>query len=120
RWHETQREPIIHVLFKHIDAEFLKDPGVQLKKVLKFKRKLEKSRKALPIPFEDEAAFRWQLHRLLKDAVHRIMDGDGEPAPPVAPQSMPLPGERLNALKAELEAARKGRKKLEQELQKRK
>lgn len=116
RWNETQQEPIIHVLFKKIDAAFLVDPGVQLKKVLKFKKKLERSGQALTIPFEDEAAFRQQLHPLLKDAAHRIMDGDREPAPPVALRSVPLPEERLRELEAELSAAQKLREKLEAEL----
>ena len=118
RWDKTQREPIIHVLFKQIDAAFLVDPGTQLKKVLKFKRKLERSGQALTLSFADEAGFRQEIDRLLRAAAHQLTEGDGAPPPSPTRSPVPLPEEQLQAVRAELAATQQRLEKLEAELQK--
>lgn len=64
RWEKTQK-PVIIIFFKNIDAGSLADPGVQLKKVLKFKEHLNKL-DVLHKSFATETDFGDQLDKHLR------------------------------------------------------
>lgn len=62
---EKDGSPTIFVFFKHIDPGQMADPGKQLKKVLKFRKKLEKTKEVLYRGFADEASFKPEIDRHL-------------------------------------------------------
>lgn len=64
RWEKT-RNPVIIIFFKNIDGSSLADPGVQLKKVLKFKEHLNKL-DVLHKSFVTETDFGHQLDQHLR------------------------------------------------------
>ena len=64
RWEKTQK-PVIIIFFKNIDGSSLADPGVQLKKVLKFKEHLNELN-ALHKSFATETDFGDQLDKHLR------------------------------------------------------
>ena len=61
------KSPRIFVFFKKVDPESERDPGLQLKKVLRFRKELEKSRLVLYRSFDDEKTFRSEIERHLKN-----------------------------------------------------
>jgi tetratricopeptide (TPR) repeat protein len=61
-----ERAPEIFVFFKHIDPGQMADPGVQLQKVLDFRKHLEESRQVLYRPFVDAAEFKVEVDRHLR------------------------------------------------------
>ena len=79
RWENT-KSPCIWVFLKNVDAESIADPGPQLKKVLKFRRQLEKSGIVLYKTFEDEHDFRSiakdHLQAYVGDTPRRPADSD--------------------------------------------
>ena len=77
--YEREQKPSIIVFFKHIDPGQMADPGPQLKKVLAFRKKLEKSGKVLYRMFDEEKSFRLEMDKHLTDFVERkrkSLDGD--------------------------------------------
>ncbi|ACF43679.1 tetratricopeptide repeat protein [Pelodictyon phaeoclathratiforme] len=65
RW-QTEGSPEIFVFFKRVDAAVEGDPGVQLKKVIDFRKSLENTRKILYHYFDDEAGFILEVDRHLR------------------------------------------------------
>jgi tetratricopeptide (TPR) repeat protein len=63
---QKQRRPCIYVFFKNVESGQMADPGTQLKKVLAFRKKLEKSGKVLYRTFEDDKAFKAEIDEHLK------------------------------------------------------
>jgi tetratricopeptide (TPR) repeat protein len=64
RFHE-EGKPAIFGLFKHVDPGYMADPGPQLRKVLAFRKKLEKKYGALLRTFQDEQSFRDEIDKHL-------------------------------------------------------
>lgn len=108
RWKNT-KSPRIFVFFKKINADLMVDPGQELKKVLAFKRKLEKSGIVLYRNFDDEPAFRSEIKKHLQ-AVAK----PDEPPPVVAPLTpVDMPPDRIKELEKALADAEKRTKRAE-------
>ena len=92
----------IVVFFKAVDARQLSDPGDQLKKVLKFKKELESSKKHFYMNFDNATSFRRFLLKYLAQWVRDHEDGDPSADPPITPVPIipssepPSPNEMLN------------------------
>ena len=65
RW-QNEQSPEIFVFFKRVDAASEADPGVQLKKVIDFRKNLEDTRQILYRYFDDEAGFIAEVDRHLR------------------------------------------------------
>lgn len=108
RWKNTE-SPRIFVFFKKINADLLVDPGQELKKVLAFKRKLEKSGIVLYRNFDDEPAFRSEIKKHLQ-AVAK----PDEPPPVAAPLTpVDMPPDRIKELEKALADSEKRTKRAE-------
>jgi hypothetical protein len=59
--YEANGKPTIFMFFKRIDSGQIADPGRQLKKVLAFRNKLEKTRQIIYRSFDDEAGFEKEI-----------------------------------------------------------
>ncbi len=111
-------KPLIHIFFKNIDTEFLKDPGPQLAQVLAFKRRVEESRQALPVSFADEAEFRNQIVRHLRAIALPKPAGDAVvPQQPTTAAPVDLPTDQLKELQQDLAAVIGRLKQAETELE---
>jgi hypothetical protein len=69
RW-ENNRSPEIIVFFKNVDAASIADPGPELKKVLAFKKKLEKGKSTMFRTFNTEAQFGQEIDKHLRAFAH--------------------------------------------------
>jgi len=65
RWKE-EGSPEIFVFFKRVDAESEADPGIQLKKVMDFRKQLEETRELLYRYFDDEESFAYEVDSHLR------------------------------------------------------
>lgn len=65
RWQDSKK-PEIFVFFKRVDAASEADPGVQLQKVMNFRKQLEETRKVLYHYFEDENSFAHEVSKHLR------------------------------------------------------
>ena len=81
----------IVVLFKSVEARQLTDPGEQLKKVLDFKRQLEKDKSFLYGTFDTTDGFVKFLQKQLWAWLSDIeLGGDGKPVPPAGGPILPV------------------------------
>lgn len=80
--------PEISLFFKRIEPEFLSDPGVDLQKVLAFKRKLVDEKHLLFEEFADARDFERKLMRCITTFVRKLrhIEAQQEPEPTQAPQ----------------------------------
>ena len=62
---EKTKTPTICTFFKHIDAGEMASPGPDLKKVLRFRKKLEQSKQVIWRGFKDEASFIGEIDKHL-------------------------------------------------------
>ena len=94
--------PRMFIFLKSIDPASMADPGPQLKKVLTFRRKLEKTRQVLYRSFDDVAGFRRELNEHLKALIKgKLPSLEGER------NIVGLPLEAIERIqKAEVEAER--------------
>lgn len=83
-WKKTGK-PEIMVFFKSIDAEAERDPGIQLKKVLRFRRELEEAGDILIRSFPDTAAFQKDVDKHLR----AFARGEWSKLPPPAAMTLP-------------------------------
>jgi tetratricopeptide (TPR) repeat protein len=85
----------ILVLFKGVDPKQLSDPGPQLKRVLAFKKQLEKEKSLLFQTFDTKEEFERHLRRQLlvwaRDEGDKV-DGSTKPPSPVAPDGVDAEG----------------------------
>lgn len=87
------RTPAIWLFFKDVDPPSLKDPGVELQKVLAFKVDVQAKREVLYRSFEDAADWKAQLVEHLTEYLAKrpraSVEPDRVPASPSAPQEDP-------------------------------
>jgi tetratricopeptide (TPR) repeat protein len=107
--YEKDGKPRICVFFKHVDAPSMADPGRELRKVLRFRKKLEKTRKVIYRMFENEQAFREEIDQHLTAFVRGEIDVE------VATRTLPLIPDsiqkELNSLRVEADRAKQEAKK---------
>src|ERR1051325_2064916 len=65
RWKKT-KSPEVLVFFKNVDAASVADPGRELKKVMAFRKKLEKGKHAMYRTFNTETEFGQEIDRHLR------------------------------------------------------
>lgn len=104
RWTKTEA-PEIFVFFKHVDAASMGDPGEQLKKVLAFRKSLERSRKVLYHFFADEKEFARDVDKHL-----RAYAKDEIPQADDKRDAVILPLEYIEAVRKAREEAERQRK----------
>ncbi|MFT3788336.1 MAG: tetratricopeptide repeat protein [Tepidisphaeraceae bacterium] len=88
--------PSIHVFFKNVPQQQMADAGPQLKKVMKFRKKLERSKEVLYRGFADEKAF--------ADEVRNHLISRGKDSPPPAELPSGSSQEEIDGLKTQLQA----------------
>ena len=88
----------VKLFFKEIGEDLMDDVGPQLKKVLKFKQKITKSKTILYQPFKDEHEWEHLLGKNLRDYVLSKIDFQ-EPQP----TSPPVPVATIDKLKSDAE-----------------
>lgn len=79
--------PEISLFFKEIDAEYLKDPGPDLQKVIKFKEKLTNEKLILYEPFKDIQDFERKIRRCIVKYLTELQTQEIKERPPQTPTS---------------------------------
>lgn len=69
---KKENTPEINLLFKDVDQEFLKDPGSDLKKVLKFKDELINNKNVLFTNFHDDTEFSNKFRKCIANYISKI------------------------------------------------
>ncbi len=83
---EKTKCPTIFAFFKYIDTGEMASPGADLKKVLKFRKKLEQSKQVLWRGFKDEGGFKDEIDKHLR----AFAKGETElPTEPIAETLLP-------------------------------
>lgn len=76
--HKQTGQPVVSLLFKEIDAEFLRDPGRDLKKVLAFRDDLISKKELLFEQFRDLREFEGKFRRCVTSHVLRLKSQETE------------------------------------------
>jgi tetratricopeptide (TPR) repeat protein len=77
RWEESGK-PEVFVFFKRVDAASEADPGPQLKKVINFRKRLEKTKKVLYRYFDSTQSFFDEVDRHLREYARKELPKAGE------------------------------------------
>lgn len=70
--HASQKEPHITMFFKEVDPSKLSDPGPELSKVIKFKKRAIQEKKIFFDTFEDPNEFASKVRLVVADFIHKL------------------------------------------------